>query len=212
MTPIGILGSGRVATALASKLAQDGHAVMVGTRNPQATAARWRGPAVTFASPEEAARRATLVVNATPGDSSVERLRPLAEALAGKVLLDVANATRRNPDGSPGPLLYPEGSLAEELQAALPSTRVVKALNTMLFTVMTDPHGLGEPPTAFLSGDDAAAKAEVQALIVALGWPAEWIEDLGPLASARATEALILMAPLIIARSGFAPFALKVAR
>ena len=212
MNLIGILGSGRVATALATGLAQGGRSVIIGTRDPQATSARWKGPPVEFAAPEDAARRASIVITATPGDSSVGRLSPLRDALNGKVLLDVANATQRNPDGSPGPLLYPDGSLAEQLQAALPTTFVVKGLNTMLFTVMADPHSLREPPTAFLSGDDPAAKSQVRALLVALGWPSDWVEDLGPLASARATEALILMAPFVIARSGFAPFALKVAR
>ena len=208
MNPIGILGSGRVATGLTAKLAQVGRPVVIGARDPQASSARWKGPAIAFAPPAEMAERASIVINATPGDGSVERLQPLREALAGKILIDVANATRRNADGSPGEPIQFDGSLAEELQVALPTTRVVKALNTMLFTVMTDPHSLREPPTAFVSGDDHDAKAEVTALIVALGWPAEWIEDLGPLASARATEALILMVPFIAARGGFAPVAL----
>ena len=39
MTSIGILGSGRVAAALAHKLAFTGHDVTVGSRNPAATEA-----------------------------------------------------------------------------------------------------------------------------------------------------------------------------
>lgn len=41
------------------------------------------------------------------------------------------------------------GSLAERLQDALPDTRAVKPLNTMLFMVMTDPGSLATPPTAY---------------------------------------------------------------
>ena len=49
-------------------------------------------------------------------------------------------------------------ALAEQLQHSLPGTRVVKTLNTMLFSVMTAPATLTQPPTAFLSGDDTDAK------------------------------------------------------
>jgi predicted dinucleotide-binding enzyme len=101
---------------------------------------------------------------------------------------------------------------AVKLQAALPDTRVVKSLNTMLFTVMTNPRSLATPPTAFVSGNDADAKAQVSALLGELGWPPEWIMDLGGLESARATEALILMVPYVLRRHGFSPFALTVAR
>jgi predicted dinucleotide-binding enzyme len=46
---------------------------------------------------------------------------------------------------------------------------VVKSLNTMLFSVMTAPRGLGMPPTAFVSGNDADAKSVVKvALTVAV--------------------------------------------
>ena len=149
MTSIGILGSGRVATALAAKLATAGHEVSIGTRDAGAASAKWTGPAVTFAGHAEVAREASVIINATPGDSSLERLGTLREELDGKILIDVSNATRRGPDGFPGGLLYPDGSLAEHLQQALPGTHVVKTLNTMLFSVMVDPHSLKVPRQHF---------------------------------------------------------------
>ncbi|MGO1056619.1 hypothetical protein [Crossiella sp. CA198] len=48
------------------------------------------------------------MVNATPGDSSPERLRGLRDVLRGKVLVDIANATRRGascPEGGSSPAL-----------------------------------------------------------------------------------------------------------
>ncbi len=108
--------------------------------------------------------------------------------------------------------VYPEGSLAERLRRALPETRVVKALNTMLFTVMTDPRSLSAPPTAYLSGDDDTAKDEVKGLLADLGWRPEWIEDLGDVSTARAAEALVLLVPHILRRRGFHPFAVSLAR
>lgn len=200
MSTIAILGSGRVATALANKLATAGHDVTLGTRN--ADALNWTGAPIAIADYESAARGARIIINATPGDGAIERLGALAAALENKILIDVSNP--HSPSGS-GP------SLAEQLQAALPTTRVVKTLNTMFFTVMTDPHSLRVPPTAFLSGNDDSAKAVVSALLTDLDWPTEWIEDLGDLSTARGTEALMLLVPSLIRNRGFAPFALTVA-
>ena len=62
-----------------------------------------------------------------------------AASLAGKVLVDVADAPVRKPDGSPGPLLYPQDSLGARLQQALPQILVAKTLNTLLFPVVENP-------------------------------------------------------------------------
>jgi predicted dinucleotide-binding enzyme len=210
VTSTAILGTGKVAVVLATRLAAAGVRVTIGSRRP--TEARWSGPPVAITDHDAAIRAATIVVNATPGATSLALLAPLADALAGRVLVDVANATTRSADGGPGDLVYPDGSLGERLQAALPRTRVVKTPNTMLFPVMVDPRALATAPTAFLSGDDDHAKAEVRGLLADLGWPAAWIEDLGGIATARGVEAAMLLVPPLVRRRGFAPFALTVAR
>lgn len=209
---IAVLGSGRVGSALATALSAAGHPVVIGTRDIDAAPERWADSAVTVADISEAIAAAELVVNATPGDTSFERLTAERDALAGKVLLDVSNATIRTESGMPGGLLYPQTSLAEELQSALPETRVVKGLNTMLFTAMADPGALAVPPTAFLSGDDASAKDLVRAVLGGIGWRDDWIIDLGGVATARGTEAMALIVPSLIGAIGFAPFAISVAR
>ena len=90
-------------------------------------------------------------------------------------------------------MLYPNGSLAEEIQKALPGTRVVKSMNTMNTSVMEDPAALSGPSSIFVSGDDASAKQTVKELLRDLGWPQEWIVDLGGLATARGPEHMFLM-------------------
>ncbi|MEV0985948.1 NAD(P)-binding domain-containing protein [Streptomyces sp. NPDC049949] len=214
MTNIGILGAGRVGTNLAGTLSAAGHQVTLGTRNSEDTAARTAGlaPRIAFADQRTTARTADLVINATPGDSSLGRLTDLRDELSGKILVDVSNATRDTVDGLPGDLCYPGSSLAEKLQAALPDTHVVKTLNTMLFMVMTAPDILGTPPTAYLSGDDENAKKTVTGLLGDLGWKPELIEDLGDITTARATEAMILIVPHILRRHGFEPLAVSLAR
>uniref|UniRef100_A0AAU3H0T3 NAD(P)-binding domain-containing protein n=1 Tax=Streptomyces sp. NBC_01401 TaxID=2903854 RepID=A0AAU3H0T3_9ACTN len=214
MTNIGILGTGRVGTNLAGKLAAAGHHVSLGGRDPEDTAARAAGgaPHVAFADQRTTARTADIVINATPGDSSLDRLTDLRTELSGKILIDVSNATRDADDGLPGDLCYPGSSLAEKLQGALPDTHVVKTLNTMLFMVMTAPESLATPPTVYVSGDDENAKRTVTGLLADLGWQPGWIEDLGGVSTARATEALILVVPHILRRHGFKPFAVSLSR
>ncbi|MFF0463088.1 NADPH-dependent F420 reductase [Streptomyces mexicanus] len=215
MSSIGILGTGRVGTALAGKLAAAGHRVILGRRSPkEATAAPVEGldPRICFADQRTTARTADIVINATPGDSSLARLTDLRAELAGKILVDVSNATRDGDDGLPGDLCHPGSSLAEQLQSALPDTRVVKTLNTMLFMVMTAPETLATPPTVYVSGNDEHARRTVTGLLGDLGWQPAWIEDLGDITTARATEAMILVVPHILRRHGFRPFAVSLAR
>lgn len=109
-------------------------------------------------------------------------------------------------------LMYPEGSLGKELQRALPATRVVKTLNTMLFMVMANPGLLFRPASVFLSGNDLQAKAQVRALLTDLGWEEAQIEDLGPIETARGPEAFMHFVPALMQRDGMVPFALSIAR
>lgn len=212
MTRIGILGSGRVATVLATRLTASGHDLTIGTRDPVGSTARWQGPWVTFDDYAGAATTSSIVINATPGGSSLERLSAIRAALDDSLLIDVSNATERGADGLPGALIYPNGSLAEQLQLALPGTRVVKTLNTMLFTVMAAPDSLTIPPSVFVSGNDADAKTTVAGLLQDLGWSLGQIHDLGDISTARGTEAIALLVPSVIRSQGFAPFALTLAR
>ncbi|MFE9751440.1 NADPH-dependent F420 reductase [Saccharothrix saharensis] len=194
MTTIAVLGNGRVGGALARALADAGHEVTVADRSSAAPAAAG----------------ARVVVNATPGAGSLDRLTALRGQLRGKVLVDVSNATTDGPDGLPNDLLHPGSSLGELLQEALPDTHVVKTLNTMLYPVMTAPASLDQAPTAFLSGEDAQAKQVVRGLLADLGWRAEWVTDLGGIRTARATEAAILFVPHVIRSAGFRPFAVSI--
>jgi predicted dinucleotide-binding enzyme len=103
-------------------------------------------------------------------------------------LIDVANTL--TPEFA---LAYPNSSLAQHLQAALPGARVVKTLNTAAMTLLTAPGRIG-PSTVFLSGDDAGAKRETRGLLRDLGWSDDDIVDLGGIESARAVEHFTFLA------------------
>ena len=191
---IAVLGTGPVGRAVAGRLAELGHAVTIGTRDPDGTAGReeyaaWAAahPAVRLATFAAAAAGAALVVNASGGDVALGVLDSAGAAnLAGKVLLDISNPL----DGSQGfpPTLFvkDDDSLAETIQRAHPDARVVKSLNTMNNALMVDPQRLGEDTTVFVSGDDADAKATVTDLLRQLGHGD--VIDLGGIETARGPE------------------------
>jgi hypothetical protein len=210
-TTIGVLGSGRVGSTIAAGFAAAEHDVIVGTRDG-ARPQDWKGPAdVTFADHRATASQADVLFHATPGDTAVERLGELRSELAGKVLVDIANALTRGKDGEPQNLVYPNSSLAEHLQQALPETNVVKTLNTMTFLVMASPQVTAAPPSVYLSGNDEQSKRTVAGLLGELGWKQDWIVDLGDVRTARGPEAFLLFVPQFIRIRGFVPFAMTLA-
>ncbi len=210
MSHIAVLGAGRVASRLAPKLAAHGHRITVGTRD-QGPRPDWLTAPISRTGIPEAAASAEIVVNATPGETSLARLSQLRQELADKILIDVSNAVERGENGMPGVLAYPNSSLGEKLQETLPDTKVVKTLNTMLFTVMANPDSLGVPATVFVSGDHADAKETVSRLLEDLGWHPDAILDLGGIRTARGPEAMILFVADLVKARGFAPFAITVA-
>lgn len=220
---IGIFGSGIVGQVVGQTLTALGHNVMIGTRDPGALdeprgyapslrgwlgGAGERGRVGTFA---QAAEHGAVLVNATNGRASLATLLMAgAPRLGGKVLLDLANELDPLRGMPPRSLATDDRSLAEDLQAAFPDAKVVKALNTMSAQVMVNPQALaGGDHTVFLSGNDAAAKAQVAGLLCSFGWTD--VFDLGDLSSARGVE----MLPLWLrawGQLGNTPFNFKIVR
>lgn len=195
----GVLGTGTVGNSISRRLVELGHEVCMGSRdaaNPKAVAfadsAGERGRTGTFA---DAARFGETVVNATDGAASIDALTAAsADALQGKVLIDVANFLDRSGEGMPAVGAALDESLAERIQAAFPEARVVKTLNTVNHEVMVDPAGLlADTGNIFVSGDDADAKAQVAALLESFGWPRDSILDLGGLETARGVELYVAL-------------------
>lgn len=204
---IGVLGTGMVGDAIASKLVALGHEVMMGSRqatNPKAVAwARRSGIRAKCGTLADTAAFGDLLFNCTHGASSLEALRAAgADHLGEKVLIDVANVL---PPEERGPR-----SLGEMIQEAFPRTKVVKALNTMNCQVMVDASRVAGSHTVFMGGNDADAKKTVRELLRAFGW--EDVIDLGDIASARATESYLSLWLALWKALGTADFNIKVAR
>jgi hypothetical protein len=195
---IGIIGSGNVGRTIADGALAAGHEVKLGARSPDKPELReWvdgAGDGASLGGIEEAAEFGELLVNATDGDGSLEALRTAGvENLAGKTLLDIANAGSFD-DRHNFILTYAsDDSLAEEIQRTFPDLRVVKALSTMHRVLMTDPGALPSPTTALICGDDDGGKAEVMGLLEDFGWTQENVIDLGDLTAARAMEMFVAL-------------------
>ena len=195
---IGVLGTGMVGRAIATKLVALGHEVMMGSRTADSeTAAEWvasagsGGSQGTFA---DAAAFGELVFNCTAGTASLEALEMAgAENLAGKTLVDVANPLDFSQGMPPRLFICNTDSLAEQIQRAFPDARVVKTLNTVNCEVMVDPARVPGEHDVFVCGNDETAKAEVVELLRSFGWWVENIVDLGDISAARGTEAYLLL-------------------
>ncbi len=211
---IAMLGTGMVGRTVGGRLAELGHEVRLGTRDPAATRARedWSDvPGTTRASSADAVTDADLVVNGTNGMASLEVLAAARDGLAGKVLLDVANPLDFSHGFPPSLSVANTDSLAEQIQRAHPDARVVKALNTMNASLMVHPESLaGGDHTVFVCGDDADAKATVTALLHELGHTD--VLDLGGLDAARGTEMVLPLWVRLMQQLGTVHFQFKVVR
>ena len=188
---IGVIGSGDVGKTLAAGFARHGHEVTIGSRSPEKLGA-WRqdkAPNVALADFAGAAAAGDIVILAVQGGAAVDALKLAGlETLAGKVVIDTCNPIAGPPvDGILPYFTGPNESLMERLQATAPQSRLVKAFSCVGNALMIDPPVQGGPPTMFICGNDAAAKASVTALLAEIGWEAE---DVGGVAGARAIEPL----------------------
>lgn len=199
---IGILGTGQVGQTLAAAWSAAGHDISFGSRDPGPRSLDFPVAALT-----ETVAAADVVVNATPGAQSLPTLTDIgAAAFAGKTIIDVANAITPAFE-----LVYPNSSLGEKLQDALPLAHVVKTMNTAAMVIMTNPAALGQS-SVFVCGDDETAKATVSALLHDLGWATDSIVDLGSIQSARGTEHYFLLFAALMQHEKSPNFNIRVVR
>ncbi len=191
---IAVFGTGNVGDTIGSKLIEVGHSVMMGSRtsnNEKAKAfvSKHKGNASagTFA---EAAAFGEIIFNCTAGVGSLNALQMAGEEnLNGKIIVDIANPLDFSNGMPPSLAICNTNSLGEEIQKAFPQAKVVKALNTMWCGLMVTPAMIhGGDHSTFVSGNDAAAKEEVKAILKSFGWFDTNILDLGDITKARGME------------------------
>jgi 8-hydroxy-5-deazaflavin:NADPH oxidoreductase len=214
---IGILGTGIVGRTIGARLAELGHSVMMGSRTAgNEKAAEWAksvGDSACHGTFAEAAKYGEIVFNCTSGVASLAALELAgAENLAGKILVDISNPLDFSQGFPPSLSVCNTDSLGEQIQAAYPDVKVVKALNTMNCAIMANPSLVPGDHTVFVGGNDAEAKAQVVALLETFGWTQENIIDLGDITTARGTEMLLPVWVRLLGALGNANFNFAVVR
>lgn len=191
---IGILGgTGPAGSALAARLASIGYDVVIGSRSKY-RALETRDGLVEKAAQladhlghgdNAAASACDMVVIATPWDSAATTAQENEEALAGKVVVSMANALVRVGHEFQ-PLVPPRGSVAAHVQAAVPRCRVVAAFHHLPAKELGN---LGEPieSDVLICGDDPTAVRAVSDIVARI--PGCRPLDAGELSNATAIEA-----------------------
>ena len=166
---IAILGQGNMGAGLAKRL--EGKAdLALGAREPKAGELSYA----------DAAAKADIVVLALPFDAAVEAAKSLN--LAGKVVVDMTNPI--TPDYSGLRFGY-DTSAAEQIQAAAPDAKVVKAFNTIFASLFDAPTSETEAVPVFVAGNDENAVNQVAELARKAGFA---VENAGTLDAARLIE------------------------
>lgn len=177
MASISIIGSGNMGQAITSVFTRAGNEVEFVDREAQTVAG-------------------DIVVLAVPYAALADIVASRGAQLAGKVVVDITNPV--NFETFDGLVVPADSSAAAELQAALPTARVLKAFNTT-FGATLAAGTIGDLPTTVLvAGDDEAAKQEFAAAVEGSGVR---VIDAGSLKRARELEAMAFL-QISLAASG----------
>jgi predicted dinucleotide-binding enzyme len=155
---IGTIGAGRIGGTVGALWVRAGHPVMFSSKDPEegkALASRL-GPLARAGTVAEAIAFGDAVFLAVPYGAMPEIGRDHGAALKGKIVLDAGNAV-------PGR----DGAIAEEAeregiglttQKYLPGARIVRAFNTIGYTILQAEAGRADPKLPIpIAGDDAEA-------------------------------------------------------
>jgi predicted dinucleotide-binding enzyme len=170
---VGVIGKGKLGSALGNALSLAGHQVTYGVKEPSGTGES--SISDTFAKSE-------VVLLAVPYEA-VPSVLNNAEVAEGLILVDCANPVAPDFSG----LSTVGTSSAEQTAKLAPRARVVKAFNTVGAGIIENPRFPDGPPTMPIAADDSEAAKLVMSLASDIGFDAV---HTGPLIQARQLESL----------------------
>jgi predicted dinucleotide-binding enzyme len=177
---ITIVGTGNMAKGIATRALKGGHHVtLLGTSADKAKDLAGQLGGDVSAGTAGDRPDGEVVVLAVPYEAAAD----LARDYDGKIIVDITNPV----DFSTFEPVATDGSAAEEIAAAAPGARVVKAFNTTFAGTLVDGAVEGEPLDVFIAGDDEEAKSTVARIASDGGLRPI---DAGPLRRARQLEPL----------------------
>jgi len=200
---IAFIGSGNVGGALAHNMQKAGHEVTLaksGEGSDSIAKAVARNPALKVAPVKEAVAAADVVFLATPFGANEAALAPIADELAGKILVDCTNPV--GPGLSHG--LESKMSGSQKVQSLAPKAHVVKAFTIYGFENFENSSypNYNSKPAMLFCGNDAAAKSTVATLIEQLGWKPV---DVGGIDQALHLEHMTLLWVRMVRVKGHSP-------
>lgn len=171
---IGVLGgTGPAGRGLTARLASAGFDVVVGSRSryralevAEKLIADWPDHSLSIEAADNAgAASADMVFVATPWDAAAHTVASVSDALAGKVVVSMANALAKVGHEFQ-PLVPPRGSVAASVQAAVPKSLIAAAmhhvpareLGDLSHPVESDVLICSDHPTATATTSDVVAK------------------------------------------------------
>jgi hypothetical protein len=194
---IGIIGSGKVGSALGAVWVKAGHQVMFSSRHiehDQSLAADL-GAGARAGTPREAAAFGEVLLVAVPYGALPDVGKDLADLIKGKVVIDACNPFPQR-DGEIADWAREKGAGLASAEL-LPGARVVRAFNAIgaasMGAAYKEPGRVGMP----IAGDDAEAVAVASGLIGEIGYEPVLIGGLAtgkylmpgtPLAGERSAE------------------------
>lgn len=200
---IAFIGYGNVGAPLADHLQTFGHNVTLAARDTQSDAVQKvqaRNAQIKAAPIEQAVREAEIIFLATPYNANADIIAPLADALAGKIIVDCTNPVGAGLSHG----LNSAQSGSEALQALAPKAKVVKAFTIYGFENFENNAypAYNVKPVMMYCGDDVDAKKTVSGLIEQLGWQPL---DVGGLNQALHLEHMTLLWVRMVRMNGANP-------
>jgi predicted dinucleotide-binding enzyme len=164
--PIGTIGAGHIGSTIGTLWVKDGHKVFFSSRHPEELhdLVATLGPLAQAGSVSQAVSFADAILLTVPYGAIPEIGKDYGEQLKGKIVLDTCNAVAAR-----------DGAIAQEVeqngigltsQSYLPGARLVRAFNTMSYTIFAKEANRPDPKLAVpIAGDDKEA-VEVAAALV----------------------------------------------
>lgn len=191
---VGVIGSGDVGKTLAKGFLKQGYEVKIGTRNIDKLKefASKEGKGIKVANFSETAKFADIIVLAVKG-TEIESVINLANPsnFKNKIVIDVTNPLKFDQENTLPKLStgFPN-SLGLKIQQLLPTSKVVKAFNTVTANYMTNAKLNEGSPDMFIAGNDKNAKEKVKDIASKWSWT---VIDMGNIEQAYLLEALAML-------------------
>jgi hypothetical protein len=157
--PIGVIGSGKIGGTVGRLWIKAGHPVLFSSRHPEELAGMVKelGPLAKAGTVAQAIAFSDVLLLAIPYGAYPALGKEYDASLKGKIVLDAGNASAAR-DGAAVAAEVEKNGIGVTSQKYLPGVRLVRAFNTLGYTILAREANRPPPRLAIpLAGDDEAA-------------------------------------------------------